>query len=247
MDYKRVYNQIIENRKLTPLSKDEYGERHHIIPRSLGGTNEAENLVRLTAREHFICHALLAEMYESETCEWYKMNYAFLMMNCNSNNQNRYCNARLYELKREDIAKTRSFMQSGEKNSFYKKKHTLEAREAIRNAFRCKNKDNMTYYERKVKERNDKLVNYTTVDGKYINKYRRNKIKEVFNIDLEEDFQSKVIELKLMLNKLYNIDKLSTVQIGNMFETNDETIRNYLKFFGINRRTLSEAVKNVSN
>ncbi len=39
-----------------------YTERHHIIPKSLGGNNSKENLVRLTAREHFICHWLLTKM-----------------------------------------------------------------------------------------------------------------------------------------------------------------------------------------
>ncbi len=36
-----------------------YVELHHIIPRSLGGSNEADNLVCLTAREHCIAHLLL--------------------------------------------------------------------------------------------------------------------------------------------------------------------------------------------
>ena len=39
---------------------DEYHERHHIIPRCLGGGNEEENLIDLFAKEHFIAHKLLA-------------------------------------------------------------------------------------------------------------------------------------------------------------------------------------------
>lgn len=39
-----------------------YVEEHHIIPKSIGGTNEPNNLVILTAREHFICHWLLTKM-----------------------------------------------------------------------------------------------------------------------------------------------------------------------------------------
>ena len=38
-----------------------YFERHHIIPKSCGGTNETSNLVLLTAREHFVCHILLTK------------------------------------------------------------------------------------------------------------------------------------------------------------------------------------------
>jgi hypothetical protein len=39
-----------------------YTERHHIIPKSIGGSDDQSNLVRLTAREHFICHLLLPKM-----------------------------------------------------------------------------------------------------------------------------------------------------------------------------------------
>ena len=41
-----------------------YSEKHHIIPKSLGGSNKKDNLVKLTAREHFICHLLLPKMVE---------------------------------------------------------------------------------------------------------------------------------------------------------------------------------------
>lgn len=39
---------------------DEYHERHHIVPKCLGGTNEENNLIDLFAREHFEAHRLLA-------------------------------------------------------------------------------------------------------------------------------------------------------------------------------------------
>lgn len=41
-------------------SVDGYAEVHHIVPRSLGGSNDADNLIRLTARQHFIAHWMLA-------------------------------------------------------------------------------------------------------------------------------------------------------------------------------------------
>jgi hypothetical protein len=123
MNYKKIYDKIIENRLNNPLDEMEYGENHHIIPRSLGGSDEVQNLVRLTAREHFICHALLAEMYEKETFEWYKMNLAFKMMKSTSSDHggNRYFNSRLYELKKKDFSKVMSYAQTGKKNSQYGK------------------------------------------------------------------------------------------------------------------------------
>lgn len=63
MTYSAVYCALITKRLQNPLPDDEYGEVHHIIPKSEGGTNDKDNLVRLSAREHFIAHLLLAKIY----------------------------------------------------------------------------------------------------------------------------------------------------------------------------------------
>jgi hypothetical protein len=64
MNYEKIYNQIIERGKSRKL--DGYKEKHHIIPKCIGGTNDNENLVELTAREHYICHKLLTEIYPTQ-------------------------------------------------------------------------------------------------------------------------------------------------------------------------------------
>ena len=43
-------------------------------------------------------------------------------------------------------------------------------------------------------------------------------------------------ELKMILQKYYIDERKSTTNIGNIFNTNNETIRNYLILFGIERR-----------
>jgi len=58
MDYQKIYNQLIE-RAIERGKPNCYSEIHHIIPRSEGGDNTDNNLVTLTAREHFIAHKLL--------------------------------------------------------------------------------------------------------------------------------------------------------------------------------------------
>ncbi len=62
--YTKWYNQIVARALKRGLTKksDTYIEMHHIVPRSMGGGNKKENLVSLTAREHFICHWLLVKM-----------------------------------------------------------------------------------------------------------------------------------------------------------------------------------------
>lgn len=59
--YIKIYNQLIEKRKINiPIG---YTEKHHIIPRCLNGSNDKENIVKLTAREHFVAHLLLAKIH----------------------------------------------------------------------------------------------------------------------------------------------------------------------------------------
>ena len=58
--YTRWYYTIINRAQTRQLNC--YTERHHIVPKSLGGSNESSNLVSLTAREHFVCHMLLTKM-----------------------------------------------------------------------------------------------------------------------------------------------------------------------------------------
>jgi hypothetical protein len=38
-------------------------ERHHVLPKCMGGTDEKCNIVMLTAKEHFISHKILARMH----------------------------------------------------------------------------------------------------------------------------------------------------------------------------------------
>ena len=72
--YTRIYYSIISNAKSRTLPEDTYTEKHHIIPKSLGGSNAKDNLVVLTAREHYICHRLLVKMLAG--AEQKKMLYA---------------------------------------------------------------------------------------------------------------------------------------------------------------------------
>jgi hypothetical protein len=85
MDYKKVYDAIIEKRRNDPPLG--YVERHHIVPRSLGGGDDPDNLVELTAREHFLCHWLLVKMCQPEDKS--KMSSAFNAMCRNGNGQMR--------------------------------------------------------------------------------------------------------------------------------------------------------------
>lgn len=116
--YTRWYNQIIENSK---QSRDGYTETHHILPRSLGGSDDCDNLTKLTAREHFICHWLLTKMYSTGEEHW-KMLNAFRMLRAENPNQKRYATkitARVYETLKKEYSVLQSERFSGENNPMY--------------------------------------------------------------------------------------------------------------------------------
>ncbi len=62
MNYRRIYNDLIM-RGWRRAILEGYCEKHHIIPRCQGGNDDKANIVKLTAREHFMAHLLLAQMY----------------------------------------------------------------------------------------------------------------------------------------------------------------------------------------
>lgn len=92
--YTRIYHQLIDKRKNDKMSKENvYCESHHIIPKSLGGSNDPDNLVNLLPREHFLAHLLLTKMVENQD-EIIKMNWALHKM-CYSSVD--YFNSRDYD------------------------------------------------------------------------------------------------------------------------------------------------------
>lgn len=106
--YTKWYYQIIESAKSNNYQG--YTEKHHIIPKSLGGKDNQSNLVCLTAKQHFICHMLLTKMVIKSTHKQ-KMSHALWAMTTleNPNCQHRYKNnARTYDYARRLYSKNMS-------------------------------------------------------------------------------------------------------------------------------------------
>jgi hypothetical protein len=114
MNYVRIYDAIIQKRKAMPY--EGYTETHHILPRSLGGSNSPDNLVKLSAREHFICHYLLVKIHPDGP-NHYKMIRAFLMMLVCGDNQDRYVPSRKYQMLKEKHSEYLAIAYSGSGNS----------------------------------------------------------------------------------------------------------------------------------
>lgn len=98
--YSVWYDKIITRARIRQL--DGYSENHHVIPRSMGGDDSPQNKVKLTAREHFICHALLVRMTAGQ--DRYKMVHAFVKMGVVSPDHQRYVNSALYEFAKREAS-----------------------------------------------------------------------------------------------------------------------------------------------
>lgn len=165
MNYRRIYFDMIQNAKAANRSKqsDTYYEKHHIVPRSLGGDNLQTNTVLLTAREHFLAHWLLWKFEDG--IHKNKMAYAFFKMCRKSENKSMrrpIMTGYKYEIAKKANAiamgnlhrgkivsdETRQKMSnakkgdktSGSKNNFFGKEHSQEIKDRIRAMARIRNK-----------------------------------------------------------------------------------------------------------
>src|SRR5580704_18811987 len=65
MNYATHYKRLIDRARIRVL--DTYTERHHVVPRCMGGGNDRDNIVRLTPEEHYVAHQLLVKLYPGNT------------------------------------------------------------------------------------------------------------------------------------------------------------------------------------
>jgi hypothetical protein len=123
--YYSWYYSIINSAKVRLT--EGYAEEHHIIPKSLGGSDSPDNLVKLTAREHFICHWLLTKCVEKNV---EKMKYALWLMTTTENSlQERYkITPKKYEIIKKSLASTFSKQHTGRKMSEETKRKISETR-----------------------------------------------------------------------------------------------------------------------
>lgn len=124
MNIERIYQSIIDRAKSENRVKGQgaYYESHHVIPRSMGGSNHSDNLVLLTGREHFICHLILARMYPDQSIA-----HAAFKMACVNNGKYGIITSRIYESLRsihakrvsedEEAARKKSLAGKGRKQS----------------------------------------------------------------------------------------------------------------------------------
>lgn len=100
-----------------------YTEKHHIIPKSLGGTDDPNNIIILSGRQHFLAHWMLWKAYQND-----KTTFAFWAMKMNSKREFRL-SSKTYELLKEQHSKFQSIRMSLDNPM-----HNPEAKEKLRNS-----------------------------------------------------------------------------------------------------------------
>jgi len=152
--YTKTYYAIVESATQNPHNG--YTEKHHIVPKSLGGDNTKKNLVKLSARQHFVCHRLLTRMTSGKDKS--KMVLAVWAFIRSSKNQKRNkINSRTYSVLREAWAKEISVINSGRKLPPLSPEHKKKISEATKGkkkseATKQKMKDSWKLRDRDISE-----------------------------------------------------------------------------------------------
>lgn len=133
-----MYFSLIEKAK-TQLTES-YCEKHHIIPKCLGGSNDESNLIKLTARQHFIAHLLLTKMVDGQ--QKYKLYNAFSkMLSVSKDHKARYMpSSKLYDyskklmadyMKNNNPAKRNDVKEKMKENNWTKSERAEEIKKII--------------------------------------------------------------------------------------------------------------------
>jgi len=183
MNYQRIHDKIIERAQNRLF--EGYTEKHHIVPKCMRGTNSKENLVRLTAREHFVVHQLLVKMYPEHQGlvlsakmmtvdrDGYRVNnrmYEWLSMRYAKTCSDRMRGKKLSDETRRKMSLAKSkenhpmFGKTGENNQNFGKKHSEETRRKMSIAHSGKHHSeeakNIIYLEKHhTSKSNEKIVN----------------------------------------------------------------------------------------
>lgn len=125
MDYRKIYADFIESRKHRAHPDGEYLERHHVIPKSLGGTDAPENIVLLTPGDHYFAHLCLAKIHGGS--QWGAV-WCMVKMTISKRRRRAsqaYGKRHLVSVARREFARAKSEKLTGVQYRDRQKKHTI--------------------------------------------------------------------------------------------------------------------------
>jgi hypothetical protein len=175
--YRKWYLEMIQN-----PDDSGYTEKHHIIPKSMGGSNKSSNLVKLSARQHFVAHWLLTKItYGSDR---YKMLNAFNIMGARMNfkKKDTYINSKAYERNKIKLTELRSGMiriNNGETGKFILQED-LESyiKAGWKKGMRAETKRKMSEYKKKNMTNEDRNRLGKIMKGRIITESHRENLRK---------------------------------------------------------------------
>ena len=215
MDYKNIYQQLINKAKLENRKKSNtvYYEAHHIKPKSFGGEGDCRNtkhpnIVLLTPKEHYIAHLLLVAIYPNSPAM-----YKALWNMCNVKKDLRFKpSAKTYcRIRKEYIKNT-----LGSNNHFFGKTHSDESKLKIG----LKAKGRQTFLG-KTHSEESKLKMRESQIGKLLSEETKNKIS--ISISGGNHYNAKAI-ICIKTNMIFGSGKELSQYLNKPFST----IRSYL-------------------
>jgi len=219
MNYQNLYNQIIERAKNRKL--EGYKEKHHIIPKCMGGSNDKSNLVDLTAREHFICHRLLCLIYPDSL----KLSYALWLMAIGKQKHKKadyQISSRVYEnLKIKHSLKLQNLPRHEDTKEKLKKPKGTQSKEHRKNISKALlgRKDSEETKKKKSESGKKKNIDWETRNKKASDKLKGRKIKwNLKGIKKQPHKRSTdipILQFDLQGNFIAKYNKISEASKGN--------------------------------
>ena len=186
MDYKKQYDKLIETRRSRKLNSRTYYEKHHIIPKSHGGDDSKQNIIKLTAREHYIAHWLLHRIYPEDT----NMAFAFWKMTFPGTKfveRNYKISSRAYEEAKSAMAEANRKINTGRKVS----------EEHLKKWRKNKNNSKVIYNEITNEE-------YTNAKQLWRDRFQNDITYSAFNYYLRGKIKGSSVNRKLNNSDIYN-------------------------------------------
>lgn len=178
--YTQWYYSIIENSQRRIL--EGYSEKHHILPKSMGGSDIRENIAKLTAKEHFVCHLLLIRMTTGQDKK--KMLHAVWSFVRKSKNQDRIkITGKRYERIRLEVSEMMSNSRKGILNKGRiltpeMKKHLSDKLKGLPKSEETKNKMKESWKNRPPRSKAHSMAISAATKGKKLSAETKKKMSE---------------------------------------------------------------------
>jgi hypothetical protein len=218
MNYRKIYEDLIVRGKHRIFNG--YTEKHHIIPRCMGGSNDLKNIVKLTPEEHYIAHQLLCKIYPKNDA--LVLAAAMMIVNRPSN--------KLYGWIRRRHSQVMSQIQTGDGNSQFGTYWIF---------------DPLTYKSKKI-SKTESIPDGWEI-GRKIKKITQREINQENRIIQSQERKQKKLEFLQSVMYYYRDNDISMRQLTDKFDLGHNVYILFEKYFKDEYHQIVKTKKGNSN